>query len=375
MSMVTSLTMYPLQVRPTDMVLPTVSPIQAMILISVVGIVIFVLVILNIIKNKSNITALNEGFHPEPQIRRNYSVFALRKVVRSLRLDREKSKMLEFVLRNDKVVDPMRSLNSPNLLDRHFKRAFQALERTITSKTELDNKLAILFATRNIIESSLSTISTSSTRQIPDNTAAVLAVGNKNYPIRVVSARGEALVVEHPMSHSGSPLQLPRGSKVNLSFFTDTSKGFTVESRVLGSTHTSHTPLLQLVHSGQIKRLSNRRFRRRQTVISTAFYLVHTEVVGRKKENKMYVDKRMFSGSIMDISIGGCSLKTNTTLSSGQRIKIEITREDKSVVVALGEILRSEKSGAGIILHVKFLKIPRKSLNTINAMVYEYTDR
>jgi hypothetical protein len=79
-------------------------------------------------------------------------------------------------------------------------------------------------------------------------------------------------------------------------------------------------------------------------------------------------------GNIIDISAGGCSLKTNTPVNEGQRLKIDFTREDDSIVAALGQVLRHEKAGISTILHVKFLKVPRRSLNSINAMVYEYID-
>jgi hypothetical protein len=130
---------------------------------------------------------------------------------------------------------------------------------------------------------------------------------------------------------------------------------------------------VQLAHSGEIKRLSNRRFRRRQIVISTNYYLVHMEGSG-KKNTKMIVDKRRFTGNIMDISIGGCSIKTNTPVSVRQRIKIEFTCKDGNTVATLGEILRTNRTGVNTVMHIKFLKVPRRSLNSINAMVYEYTD-
>jgi hypothetical protein len=282
--------------------------------------------------------------------------------------------MLEFVLRNNGVTDPERSLNSPNLLDRHFKRAYRTIERTSASQDEMNNQLAILFATRNIIENSLGTTTTTSTRQIQENVAAVLAIEDTNYPVRVISSRGDSLIIENPITSEGTPLRLPRGSKVSLSFFTKSSKGFVVESRVLGSSETASGPVLLLVHSGQIKRLSKRRFRRRQTVINTSFYYVHVEEIGRKQEKKMIVDRHKFSGNILDISIGGCSIKTTVPVNSGQRLKIEFTREDNSIVVALGEVLRTNRTGVSTIIHVKFLKVPRKSLNSINAMVYEYVD-
>ena len=366
--------MYLLQSRGvSDFRMKTANPTDAIYFVVGIGVLVIVLIAVNVIRSRFNVSALNgtQGSGGSP---RHFSMLSLHRLTSGLGLDRDQSKMLEFVLRSDGVTDPARSLNSPNLLDRHFKRAYRLIERTSISEDEMNNRLAVLFATRNIIETNLGMADTTSTRQIPANAAAVLTVGQTNYPIRVISSRGDTLVVENPTSGTGTTLRLPRGSKVNLAFFTKSSKGFSVESRVLGATDTADGPVLQLVHSGQIKRLSNRRFRRRQTVISTSFYCVFVEETGRRNEKKMIVDKRKFSGNILDISIGGCSIKTSAPLSAGQRLKIEFTREDNSVVVALGEVLRTTKAGVNTIMNIRFLKVPRKSLNSINAMVYEYTE-
>ena len=347
---------------------------EAMYFVIAIGILIVTLVVVNLVRDKMKNSSPG-GTQTGSSGARNFSIFTMSRIANSLGLDREQSKMLEFVLKSDGVTNPDRSLSSPNLLDRHFKRAFRLIERTSRSDEEMNSRLAILFATRNIIETNTGTSTTTSTRQIPDNSAAVLTVGEKNYPIRVITSRGDSLIVEHPLSALGGPVHFSRGSKVSLAFFTQTNKGFSVESRVLGTTDTLSGPALQLVHSGQIKRLSNRRFRRRQTVLSISFYSVHIEdTTGRKKDRKMVVDKRKLSGNILDISIGGCSIKSSAPLQTGQRLKIEFTREDNSIVVALGEILRTERAGVSTVMHVRFLKVPRKSLNSINAMVYEYAE-
>lgn len=330
-----------------------------------IGVIIVILIIVILAKNKLKVPALNGA--PSGRVH-------LHRVASTMGLNREQTKMLEFVFKSDGVTDPVSSLNSPHLLDRHFKKAYRLIEETAITDEEVQQKLSILFATRNIIESGPGGLPTTSTRQIPENVAAVLTLGDKNYPVRVISTKGDTLVVENPSSESG-PLHPPQGSKVTLAFYTKSSKGFSVESRILGSTETKGGPVLQLVHSGQIKRLSNRRFRRRQTVIATGFYFVHIEDTGRRKEQKLVVDHQRHSGDIIDISIGGCSLQTREPVTSGQRLKVEFTREDNSVVAALGQVLRINRTGVNTIMHIKFLKVPRKSLNSINAMVYEYADK
>jgi hypothetical protein len=373
MHIITALNLFPLQV--TDM---SVFSNDARLMNNAkylgvgIGIFVVVLVIIYLLKNTFKIAALNDGASASGLGPRRFKVFIFHRIVRNLGLNREQAKMLDFVFRCDSVTDPIRSLNSSSLLDKHFKRAYRLIERTSVSEEEVTRKLSVLFTIRNIIENSNDGATAASTRQIPDNTAAVLTVDGINFPVRVISSRGDSLVVENPTTSTGEPFHPPKGIKVSLAFFTKNNNGFSVESRILGSAETAEGSVLQLVHSGQIKKLSKRRFRRRQTVISTSYFLVFVENPGGRKKEKLIVDKRRYSGNILDISIGGCSMKTDTSVSSGQKLKIEFTREDNSGIAALGEVLRVNRSGTNVIIHIRFIKIPRRSLNTINAVVYEY---
>ena len=369
-----ALNMFFLQVNLRDFQAPAKSSGYSLLFLAGIGLVIIILLLLNYFKNSTRIETLNRT-SADAHGQRKYSVFTFRRIAANLGLDKEQTNMLEFVLKCDDVSDLVRSFESPVLLDRHFKKAFRLIEKTSISHDEMNNRLSVLFATRNIIENKSDSLSTTSTREIPENTAAVMAVGETSYPILVISSRGDSLVVETPLDNTGEPLYLPNGSMVRLSFFPGSGKGFSVDSRVLGSTESfDGRHVLQLVHSGQIKKLSQRHFRRRQTVITTAFYFVSEEGGKGKKDVKMTVDKRRFTGNIMDISSGGCSIKTDVPVNSKQKLKIEFTREDDSIIMALGEVLRTSQSGTDTIMNIKFLKVPRKSLNTINAMVYEYTD-
>jgi hypothetical protein len=368
--------LFPLQlIDPRDLQLPNKGTGYALFFLVGIGIIVVLLLLLNYLKNSNKIEALNKtavGDHGQ----RKFSILTFRRIASNLGLDKEQTNMLEFVLKCDNVTDLTRSFESPILLDKHFKKAFRIIERTSISHDEMNNRLSVLFDTRNIIENKANSVSTTSTREIPENTAAVLAIGDTNYPIRVISSKGDSLIVEQPLSATGQPLELQKGGLVSISFFPEPNKGFAVDSRVLGTTETiDGHHVLQLVHSGQIKKLSKRRFRRRQTVITTAFYFVSVEEGKSKKTAEMTIDKRRFSGNIMDISIGGCSIKTSVPVNNGQKLKVEFTREDDSIVAALGEVLRINRVGTDTIMNIKFIKVPRRSLNSINAVVYEYTDK
>ncbi|MCL2190363.1 MAG: PilZ domain-containing protein [Treponema sp.] len=352
--------------------------IQAMYLLIGLVVLVGIFIVISALVNRGKIAALNDGYVPGKHRRRGFSSFALNRIANNIGLDREKAKMLEFVLRNDNVADPMKSIDSPDLIDRHFKRAYRLIEKTSISDDELNNRLSVLFATRNIIETYAyaETATISSTRQIQENTAAIIILGDnsQNYPTRIISSQSDVLVVEHPSNSNGRPVTINKGSKVTLAFFTKSSKGFSVTSRVIGSIETMNRNILKLAHSNKIKKLSSRRFRRRQTAISTSFYLVKVAMSDNGKGNRLIVDKRKFAGNILDISVGGCSIRTSAPIRPGQKVKVEFTQDDNFVVAALGEVLRTNRTGYNTVMHLKFLKIPRKSLNFINAMVYEYAD-
>jgi len=370
------LSIFPMQLLSLrDIQMPTKGAGYAIFFLAGIGVVVVLLLVLNFLKNSNKVESLNRtAVGDEGQ--RKFSIFTFRRIATNLGLDKDQTNMLEFVFKCDNVTDVVRSFESPILLDKHFKKAFRIIERTSISHDEMNNRLSVLFDTRNIIENKANSVSTTSTREIPENTAAVLALGDTNYPTRVISTKGDSLIVEHPLSSTGEPLDLQKGGLVSVSFFPEPNKGFSVDSRVLGTTETiDGHHILQLVHSGQIKKLSKRRFRRRHTVITTAFYFVLMGDGKGAKNAEMSVDKRRFSGNILDISIGGCSIKTAVPVNNGQKLKIEFTREDDSIVAALGEVLRVHRAGTDTIMNIKFIKVPRKSLNTINAMVYEYTDK
>jgi hypothetical protein len=338
-----------------------------------IGLAVFVVVLIIVNVSRKRLGISNSSFNaPRPQ---RASGLSIHKLSRSVGLDSSQSKMLSFVMKNDGVTDPERAIQSSTLLDRHFRRAYNTIERTSGSDDETQQRLLVLFSTRNILENATGGgLDVNSTRIIPENTPAVLIFDGNSYPVRVISSRGAYLIVENPVNALGEFISVERNKPVTLSFYTKSSNGFSVDSTVYGNTKApGEGQVLQITHSNAIKRLSQRRFRRRQTILPVEFSLVRLEPGPRKREQKMIVDKRKAVGKILDISVGGCSIQTSSAISAGVRLKIGFIA-DKHHVIALGEVLRTNRNRTGTVMHIKFLKVPRKSLNTINALVFEYLD-
>ncbi|MCL2229808.1 MAG: flagellar brake protein [Treponema sp.] len=295
-----------------------------------------------------------------------FASLAVHKIARNLGLNSDQANMLVYVFKTDGVIEPEKSVNTPALLDRHFRRTYREIENGKAADSQ--RRLAILFSTRNALENSILG-GISSTRQLRDDILFTINTGKEKINVRLASAKGDYLFVETPKNVLGSLIKIAKGTRITVMFFTKSNKGFSFETRVIGYSSYNGHPIMQLAHSNHLRFLSQRRYRRRHSVIACSLYLVYVE--GTKKKQRLVVDKRRLQGSIQDISMGGCSMKMMAPIRVGARFKIEFIQGDVNVA-ALGQVLRTNKTGLNTIIHVKFLKIPLRSMNLINAFVYEY---
>ncbi|MDR0301171.1 MAG: PilZ domain-containing protein [Treponema sp.] len=359
------LTFYPLQSL-TDMGWNKQrSPKETIIIVVFIAVIVVALIAVNLGKNKSPSAG---GGKAAPS--GLFARLAMHRIARNIGLNREQMKMLDFVFKTDMVVDPEKSIVTPSLLDRHFRHAYRVIQQTSRNDAEVQSRHAVLFSTRNLLESRVSG-GLSSTRQLKDDASLTLNYGKDKYEVSVLSAIGDSLAVESPKNALGSAIKLQKGSRISALLFTNNNKGFSFETHVTGFSTVHGRNALLIAHSNQLKFLSQRRFRRRQMVVACNLYLVYVEGSGKKQ--RLVVDKRQFSGNIADISVGGCSIKIKAPIQVGAKIKIEFSQGEYNVA-ALGQVLRTNRAGALTVMHVKFLKFSRKSMNIINAFVYEYAN-
>jgi len=336
-------------------------------LIIIVAAIVVVIVIVNAAKKRTPGSGSGSG---KGALSGLFSGFALHRMASNIGLDHDQIKMLDFVFKTDDVIDPERSINTPALLDRHFRRAYRVIEQNSGSEAEVQDRLSLLFSTRNMLESS-SGGGISSTREIKDDTTIVITHNKDKYTLPVLSSKTEHIAIECPKNALGSLIKPPRGTRLSAMVFFKNNKGFAFETSVIGySGGAGHTAML-LAHSTHLKFLSKRRFRRKQADIACYAYLVYVEGSGKKQ--RLVVDKRRMAGNIADVSVGGCSLKSRTPINVGAKLKIEFQLGDSNVA-ALGQVLRINRAGGATITHIKFLKVARKSMNVINAYVYEYSN-
>lgn len=348
-------------------------PQTAIILFAVLGVLISILVVLNISKHGVGSAGSGAGGGG----RSRFSRWALKKAASSYSLDSDQTSLLERVFRKAQVTDPESTLANAELLDRHFKRAFRDIEANAETEAASEEEKSVLFSIRAAVDSAQgASARVVSTKKLPDGMAAVL-IGPKGetYPTRVISAKGEKLLVEAPKNAVGTTVKFPRGTKLSLSFYTKSSQGYRFDTKAQGTDTTPKGPAVELLHSDRVAPLPNRRHRRKETRISCFFSLVQIlqRTQGRKIVKETIVDERRAMGTIVDISAGGCALKSAAAIRTGEYVKVEFDDAQGRSMAAFGRIVRTNKTGAvGGVMHIQFLKTTRKTLNTINSTVYGY---
>jgi hypothetical protein len=350
-------------------------PTLAIILFGIICVLIAVSVIYNFSKHGIGSTGLTTGRLKKAPIR--FSGWALRKVAASYGLDSTQTALLDKVFRKAQVSDPKTTLSNPEVVDRHFKRAYREIETTAETEAESENQKTVLFSIRTAVDSTQnSQTRVVSTRRLPDGLAAVLTGGKgETYPVRILSAKGERLLIEAPRSSIGTPVKFSRGAKLTLSFYTKSSQGYRFETRALNMDSTPKGPALELAHTDHVASLPNRRHKRKETRISCYFSLVQIiqHQQGRKIVKETIVDERRAMGTIVDVSVGGCAIKSAAAFRTGEYAKVEFNDSQDRPMAAFGRIVRTNKTGSvGGVMHMQFLKTTRKALNAINATVYGY---
>lgn len=350
-------------------------PQTAIILFGVLGVLVAILVVLNISKNGIGSTGFKSG--GGGKTRAHFSRWALKKTASAYGLDAPQTTFLEHVFRKAQVTDPESTLMNPEVLDRHFKKAFREIESTAETEAAAEEEKSVLFSIRTTVEAAYgSGARVISTRKLPDGMAAVLTgTKGETYPTRVLSAKGEKLLIEAPKNNVGTVIKFSRGAKLSLSFYTKSSQGYRFDTKAQGTQMTPKGPALELTHSDKVAPLPNRRHRRKETRISCYFSAVQViqRTQGRKIVKETIVDERRSMGTIVDISAGGCALKSAGAIRTGEYVKVEFDDAQGRPMAAFGRIVRTNKTGSvGGVMHIQFLKTTRKTINAINATVYGY---
>lgn len=303
--------------------------------------------------------------------------WALRKTAAHYGLSGEESSFLAEVLTLNHLNNPERIMANPAVLDKIFAKTYDRIERQAKSEAEAERDKTLLFSIRQSVEAAHSqTFQISTTRRIPSGYPATLKTETgEQYPTRLLGTKTERLLAEAPRNAVGSLMRFARGTHCTMTFYAKNNQGFTFETKALGSDEYEGSTVLVLAHSDHVTALPGRKHKRQPSHLACSFYTARVIEIrdGKKTRRKLDVDASSTNGIITDISAGGCALKSVAPIKTGEYLKIEFADTHDRNLLALGRVVRTNKTGGiGGIMHIQFMKVPAKTSNAIQALVYGY---
>ncbi len=285
------------------------------------------------------------------------------------------AEFLEHYARKLGVQSPQAIFSSRPQLDAFIKSAFKYIERHADTEESAEELKGQLFSIREALQLRLSAGNlVRSTRQLkPKLPLSLVTHKEAHYASILALNEGKALYVEPALDAFGSPIRFSMGARLKVFFYSGNHVGYTFQTRSKGLVNVDGRQFLALAHSDSVKQLPTRRYQRKEARLSCRFYLVHVRAARDRGKiiKTVQVEKAAAPGIITDVSAGGLSMQTISPAHVGDFVKIEfdVGAGDR---FAYASVVRVSRLRNGSSMHLKFVKVTKKTANEIRAYVYGY---
>ncbi|MDR3276576.1 MAG: PilZ domain-containing protein [Treponema sp.] len=305
--------------------------------------------------------------------------FSLRRAGRDYGLDREGTRLLDFVLRTGPGEDPRRILKSQTLLDRHFKAAYTLISQETGKRNDSDERLARLLSLRKTLEVSRNKDKAPETPELHGNMPAIIWLEDEGYPVRLLAIREDRLLVENPRNALGDLILVEANCGIRLAFFIRSSRGFALTGKALKRTESPWGPALELLRKSPPALLNPPLFRFRELELPCSLSPVRLEETGIDESRRVRLvpegpdsaGEARTGGTALHLSLEGCAVRTALALEAGTLVKVELKSGELGTVLA--QVQRLNRNG-GNVLQLRFLKLSLRSANALSAALFGYLD-
>ncbi len=279
------------------------------------------------------------------------------------------------------ISSPLHLVRNSRQLDELFRRTFHELETAGHSNREAENSKTLLFTIREAIENrKRNTKLITSTRSINDGIEmTVITHSNEHYSAILHENNQAGLIFPVPRDVFGNELRLPLLSKITVLFYAGTGQSYSFVTRITRYISAHTATLMILKHTEKVRALPNRRHDRKQmhTPANFSRVTVANIVNGRHTEHRFYPSGKAFMATMLDISAGGCSLLTTSPVPEGEYIEISCIIAGNSEDTMIGKVVRLNPGEAKntTVMHIRFAKMPRTTMNRIFTYIYNYGER
>jgi c-di-GMP-binding flagellar brake protein YcgR len=268
---------------------------------------------------------------------------------------------------------PALIFTSTHILDSCIQRAVRKLGIQEIKGESKEDVINTYYRLRNKVVRNRGVKGITSTKDIP--VGAKLRVGVENYgtfPADVNRNVDEYLGIGVPIHPQGKMVPWSK-QKVKCSYWKEDDASYNFTTKVLNIVVENDVHSICLKHTDKITRVQKRRHPRKSLSLPVIFSRV--KIIQEEGKKKAVVDRKdSHWGTILDVSVGGCSIETAIPIDKNNYVKTQFDLREDYKVVAFGKVKRIERNPARKtwIMHVQFTKIDKSHKNEIFAILYNY---
>ena len=289
-------------------------------------------------------------------------------------------KLLEDIAKRYKVPSPINFFTNPKIYNTTMKKAIIDYENgSYAPQVRESYKMALFSVKQKLDRYSGIKKSFNTTRQLKNGLSITLVSDSKiRYQSQIVANLKDSVCVSIPMQSDGSYIRWKKWQPLDVSFWEKGDKGFSFKTKVMGYSNIKNETCIMLQHSNSLSQSQQRKFPRKELGKHCYFFKINIMTIGKgknKQKKAVLADSKGRLGNILEISAGGCSIKSGNSLQRGELVKINLDLEHNKMGI-LGKIVNIRKEGLGTtIMHVQFTTISRTNMNSIHTYVYGIDER
>lgn len=263
--------------------------------------------------------------------------------------------------------------------DQFFITKFNEITNQTNKKDDtIQKELSLLFSIKQKVDNSRKTLSNlTSTAAIPvGDSISYFSDTKEQFETKILDNTKNELILSIPKDIFGNPIRPPALSKISLLYQTKAGSAYLSDVRIIRYQNTTGAGEMVTSHCNNMQSYQKRQFKRVSMKIPCLFSAVKITTGGSGL--KAHIDyspmERKYTGQLLEISAGGCSIMTNMNIREKQYIYAELNIDGEQPDSIIGLIVNTTPitDRRQYVLHILFVRITNKIRNKIFARVYEY---
>ena len=309
---------------------------------------------------------------------RKYSRSAFKKEGYRIGLEKKQIQLLEGFITPYKVHQPFALLSNTMTLDNTLGKALRDISHMDGMESEKEKRKLMIYRIKQQVEQASGRRNrVQDTKRLKLSQKVTFQLDDQHRYKSVVTANlKDFFGAQIPLDSNGEEIRWKKGTKMDVFIWHPSGDEYSFRTKLLGYASAKGFRSVMLQHTDKINKVHQRKYRRKSLNRPCYIYpikIVETGYGKRTRREAVVQTKQGRLGTVLDISAGGCAIKSTAPMPRGELLKIDFETFRGQSVMAYGKILDSRKiSRANNSMHIMFTRASSTNLNKINDYVYDF---